>query len=249
MSPNSQDVASLGSLHVFQQFAETTSNLTSSTKSSNSLKLSLVSSSLYIIGNYIYMIGNLHLERHNNILLRLVALNRDIWKHFWLSQLAGKECFWHPVGRGQRCCYTCDGAQDSLHIKEWSSPKCPQCWGWETLAEGHTYTVRDSSSILPTLIPSLCSPCFFPSCPPTIWKHILRWSLPLLFLFYLAYSISFVVQSLKLCESVIPALGGHGTLLKCWTGVSRWLSLLSICLQLRTWSWNSGIEPHTGLPA
>lgn len=43
------------------------------------------------------------------------------------------------------------------------------------------------------------------------------WSLPLLFFLDLACFISFPAQSLKTYESVILALGGHGTLLKCWT--------------------------------
>ena len=27
----------------------------------------------------------------------------NIWRHFWSSQLR-RECYWHPVGRGQGCC-------------------------------------------------------------------------------------------------------------------------------------------------
>ena len=32
-------------------------------------------------------------------------------------------------------------------------------------------------------------------------------------------------------------------------GMPGWLSRLSICLRLRSWSWSPGIESHIGLPA
>lgn len=35
------------------------------------------------------------------------------WKHLLLSQLGvGGKCYWHPVCRGQRYCWTSDNAQD-----------------------------------------------------------------------------------------------------------------------------------------
>lgn len=47
--------------------------------------------------------------------------------------------------------------------------------------------------------------------------HTLQWSPPLLFFLHMVCSSSFLAQSPKPYESVIPALGGHGALWKHWT--------------------------------
>lgn len=52
--------------------------------------------------------------------------------------------------------------------------------------------------------------------PGSLYENM-PWFLQLLFFLHLACSISLLAQSLKTYESVIPALGGHGTLFKCWT--------------------------------
>lgn len=46
-----------------------------------------------------------------------------VWRPFWSSQLK-EECYWHPVGRSQGCCFTFYDAQDSPHNKEIQGPKC-----------------------------------------------------------------------------------------------------------------------------
>lgn len=49
----------------------------------------------------------------------------NLWRHFWFLQLG--RCYWHPVGRGQGCCY-----RTAPHHKEASSLQVCSLRGWET---------------------------------------------------------------------------------------------------------------------
>ena len=49
---------------------------------------------------------------------------------FWLSQLG--VCWWHLMGRSQRCSWTSYNAQGTAsHSKKPYSPKCLCYWGWK----------------------------------------------------------------------------------------------------------------------
>ena len=36
----------------------------------------------------------------------------DVWVHFWVSEIGGRSCYWHLVGRGQGYCSASASAQD-----------------------------------------------------------------------------------------------------------------------------------------